>query len=110
MLLAQKAALKEIRSGKVCKNIDAIARNIINDAGYEGCFGHGLGHSVGIEIHENPTFNTRCETVLESGMVMTVEPGIYIENEFGVRIEDMVYVTDCGCINLTKSSKELIVL
>ncbi|MBP3705966.1 MAG: aminopeptidase P family protein [Clostridia bacterium] len=110
VLLAQKAALKEIRSGKVCKNIDAIARNIINDAGYEGCFGHGLGHSVGIEIHENPTFNTRCETVLESGMVMTVEPGIYIENEFGVRIEDMVYVTDCGCINLTKSSKELIVL
>lgn len=110
VLCAQNAALKEIKAGKVCRDIDAVARNIINGAGYEGCFGHGLGHSVGIEIHENPAFNTRCETVLKSGTVMTVEPGIYIENKFGVRIEDMVYVTDTGCINLTQSEKKFIVL
>lgn len=110
VLSAQNAALKEICAGKICKDIDAVARNVINNAGYEGCFGHGLGHSVGIEIHENPAFNTRCETVLESGMIMTVEPGIYIENKFGVRIEDMVYVTEDGCVNLTKSTKDLIVL
>ena len=110
VILAQNAALKEIKAGKVCKDIDAVARNIINGAGYEGCFGHGLGHSVGIEIHENPAFNTRCETVLKSGMIMTVEPGIYIENKFGVRIEDMVYVTDNGCMNLTESPKSLILL
>ena len=110
VLFAQNAALNEISAGKVCKDIDAVARNIINDAGYEGCFGHGLGHSVGIEIHENPAFNTRCETKLQSGMIMTVEPGIYIENKFGVRIEDMVYVTDDGCENITKSKKPLIIL
>ncbi len=69
-----------------------------------------MGHSVGVEIHESPAFNTRDETVLKSGMVMTVEPGIYIENEFGVRIEDMVVVTDDGFENLTNSPKELIIL
>lgn len=110
VLLAQKEALKAIAPEKVCKDIDAVARNIINNAGYEGCFGHGLGHSVGIEIHENPAFNTQCETVLQSGMIMTVEPGIYIEDKFGVRIEDMVCVTEDGCVNLTKSTKDLIVL
>ena len=110
VLEAQTAALKAVKSGIVCKDIDKIARDIIYSAGYEGCFGHGLGHSVGIEIHENPAFNTRCETVLLPGTVMTVEPGIYLENRFGVRIEDMVYVTDDGCINLTESEKKLIVL
>lgn len=65
---------------------------------------------MGIEIHESPAFNTRDETVLKSGTVITVEPGIYLENEFGVRIEDMVYVTQNGIINLTKSPKELIIL
>ena len=65
---------------------------------------------MGIEFHESPAFNTRDETVLKSGTVITVEPGIYLENEFGVRIEDMVYVTQNGIINLTKSPKELIIL
>ena len=63
-----------------------------------------------MEIHENPAFNTRCNTVLLPGMVMTVEPGIYIQNEFGVRIEDMIAVTETGCENLTHSTKELIIL
>ena len=108
VLRAQLAAINEIKGGAVCKDIDKVARDIIYNAGYEGCFGHGLGHSVGIEIHERPNFNTRCDTVLRAGTVMTVEPGIYIENKFGVRIEDMVVVTESGCKNITKSSKKLI--
>lgn len=110
VLTAQKMALQKIKAGAMCKEIDAIARDYIYSCGYEGCFGHGLGHSVGIDIHESPTFNTRDNTVLKSGMVMTVEPGIYIENKFGVRIEDMVVVTDDGYKNFTQSPKELIVL
>ena len=110
VLKAQEEALKNIKANVICKEIDRISRNIIDTAGYKGCFGHGLGHSVGIEIHESPAFNTRDETVLKSGTVITVEPGIYLENEFGVRIEDMVYVTQNGIINLTKSPKELIIL
>lgn len=110
VLAAQTAALAAIRPDAVCKEIDAIARGMIDDAGYRGCFGHGLGHSVGLEIHESPAFNMRCETPLAVGMVMTVEPGIYLDGRFGVRIEDMVAVTSDGCDNLTGSPKELIVL
>ena len=110
VLKAQLAALDAVRPGLVCKDIDKVARDIIYSAGYEGCFGHGLGHSVGVEIHERPNFNMRCDTVLLPGTVMTVEPGIYLENKFGVRIEDMVYVTENGCENLTHSPKELITL
>ncbi len=110
VLRAQLESEKVIRAGAVCQDVDKVARDIINAAGYEGCFGHGLGHSVGVEIHENPAFSPRCETVLKSGMVMTVEPGIYLENKFGVRIEDMVYITDTGSLNLTASKKELIIL
>ncbi len=110
VLKAQTESIKAVKAGERCIDIDKIARNIIYNAGYKGCFGHGLGHSVGIEIHEAPAFNTRCETVLKPGTIMTVEPGIYIENRFGVRIEDMVYVTKDGSINLTKSPKELIIL
>lgn len=107
---AQTEALSAIKPNIECKSIDEIARDIIDNNGFAGCFGHGLGHSVGLEIHENPSFNTRDETLLQEGMVLTVEPGIYIENEFGVRIEDMVYITDKGYENLSKSPKELIIL
>lgn len=110
VLSAQQAALKAIKPNVKCCDIDKIARDIIGNAGYSNCFGHGLGHSVGIEIHESPAFNTRDTTLLKSGTVMTVEPGIYIENKFGVRIEDMVYVTEENFENLTKSPKELIIL
>ena len=109
VLKAQLSALKEIGPNKVCKEIDKIARDIIN-AEYEGCFGHGLGHSVGLEIHENPALNTRDETLLKAGVIMTVEPGIYIPDKFGVRIEDMVLITDTSYENLTKSPKELIII
>lgn len=110
VLAAQNASIAAIRAGKVCKDIDKIARDLIREAGYGDCFGHGLGHSVGLDVHEMPAFNTRCETVLKAGTVMTVEPGIYLEGKFGVRIEDMVVVTDNGCDNLTNSPKELIIL
>lgn len=110
VLKAQTEALKAIKPGMVCRDVDKIARDIINNAGFEGCFGHGLGHSVGIDIHENPSFNTRCEDFTKPGMVITVEPGIYLENEFGVRIEDMIIVTDTGCEDITKSDKKLAIL
>lgn len=110
VLNAQLSAIKEIKVGAVCKDIDKIARDIIENAGYKGCFGHALGHSLGIEVHEAPAFNTRDNTTLKSGMVLSVEPGIYIENEFGVRIEDVIAVTDNGCEIFTKSDKELIIL
>lgn len=110
VLKAQNLAFKKICAGAVCKDVDAAAREFINESGFEGCFGHGLGHSLGVDIHESPAFNTRDETVLKSGMILTVEPGVYLENKFGVRIEDMVLITDNGFENLTHSKKELIVL
>lgn len=110
VLTAQLEAIKQIKAGAVCKDIDKIARDIIDNAGYKGCFGHSLGHSVGVEIHESPCFSPKDDSVLKSGMVLSVEPGIYIENEFGVRIEDVIYVTDDGCYNLTKSPKVLIII
>ena len=110
VLGAQLESIRAVRPGAVCSDIDKIARDLIYGAGYEGCFGHGLGHSVGVEVHEAPSFSPRCDTVLLPGMVMTVEPGIYLENRFGVRIEDMVYVTEDGCVDITASDKQLIVV
>ena len=109
VLTSQKIALEKIKAGAVCKEIDAVARDFINKD-YKGAFGHGLGHSLGIDIHESPAFNMRDTTVLKSGMVLTVEPGIYLENKFGVRIEDTIIVTDTAYENITKSEKELIIL
>ncbi|MBO4653686.1 MAG: aminopeptidase P family protein [Lachnospiraceae bacterium] len=107
VLRAQTAVLEQIRGGMAGKEIDGIARTIINDAGYEGCFGHGLGHSVGLEIHEPPYSNARSSEIVRAGSMMTVEPGIYIEGFGGVRIEDLVLVTEDGCENFTHSPKEL---
>ncbi len=110
VLKAQSMALEKIKEGVSCKEIDAVARDYIYTHGFENCFGHGLGHSLGIDVHESPAFNTRDGSVLKRGTVMTVEPGIYLEGMFGVRIEDMVVVTKDGCENLTKSPKELIIV
>jgi len=109
-LKAQLAALDAIAVGKDCAAIDKVARDIIYGAGYEGCFGHGLGHSVGLEIHEEPRFSPSANAVCEPGMIMTVEPGIYLEGQYGCRIEDMVYIQQDGILNLTHSPKELICL
>ena len=110
VLRAQEAALKIIRPGIKCSEVDAAARKVIHDAGYGRNFGHGLGHSVGIEIHEMPSFSPKCEDIVEKGHVITVEPGIYVENFGGVRIEDLVAVTDNGINDLTHSPKELIII
>ena len=110
VLRAQTAALEAVRPGRKGCEVDAVARQIIADAGYGYNFGHGLGHSVGLMIHETPCFSPREESVLEPGMVITVEPGIYIEGAFGVRIEDLIVVTEDGFRNLTHSPKELIEL
>ncbi len=110
VLHAQKAALELIKPGISCKAADAAARDIITAAGFGGNFGHGTGHGVGIEIHEEPALSPAGEKILEAGHIVTVEPGIYLPGEFGVRIEDMAVVTENGCENLTYSPKELIVL
>ena len=110
VLKAQELALQGIRAGLKGKEVDAIARHYITEAGYGNYFGHGLGHSVGIEIHENPRFSMAEEQIIESGMVITVEPGIYLPGFGGVRIEDMVIVTKEGIKNLTHSPKELIII
>ncbi len=110
VLRAQTAAIQAVKPGIKGCEVDAVARDIIREAGYGDCFGHSLGHSVGLMIHETPCFSPKDETVLEPGMVITVEPGIYVEGFGGVRIEDVVAVTEEGCRNLTHSPKELMEL
>lgn len=110
VLKAQLAALDFIKAGIKGKDVDKLARDIIYNAGYEGCFGHGLGHSVGLFIHEDPRLSPSEEGIIEAGMIETVEPGIYIRGFGGVRIEDLVVVTDDGHENYTHSDKSLIEL
>ena len=110
VLEAQKRAQDAVAAGKCCRDIDAIARDYIYQNGYEGRFGHGLGHSLGIDIHENPRFNQVCTDILKVGQVMTVEPGIYLPGIGGVRIENSVIVTENGCEALTTPTRELIIL
>ena len=110
VLEAQLAGIAVTKAGVPGKSIDAAARKVIEDAGYGEYFGHGYGHSLGIEIHESPNANTRDETLLPVGAVVSAEPGIYLPGKFGVRIEDVTVLTADGCMVLTKSPKELIIL
>ncbi|HCC00793.1 MAG TPA: aminopeptidase P family protein [Ruminococcaceae bacterium] len=110
VLAAQLAAEKALAPGKTGAQVDKVARDIIDDAGYKGCFGHGLGHSVGLQIHEEPHLSPTGNEVLLPGMMMTVEPGIYLEGQMGVRIEDLTVLTEDGCKILTESPKELLIL
>ena len=110
VLDAQKCALSEISAGALAKVVDSAARNYIKDKGYGKYFGHGLGHSLGLLVHEKPSCSPKSEDILTENMLMTVEPGIYIEDFGGVRIEDLVVVKNDGFINLTKSTKELLEL
>jgi Xaa-Pro aminopeptidase len=103
---AQMLALDFCREGIKASELDNIARKYITDKGYGENFGHSLGHGVGLEIHEPPWINQKNEQILKEGMVVTIEPGIYIENLGGVRIEDMVIVRKNGCENLYSSSKK----
>jgi Xaa-Pro aminopeptidase len=110
VLKAQTAALEQIKAGAKCFDIDKTARDIIEASAYKGLFGHGLGHSLGLEIHEQPSFSPLSEALAPAGAVMSVEPGVYIPGEFGVRIEDIVHVTKDGAENLTKAEKKLLVI
>jgi len=110
VLEAQTAAINAAHAGMTGHELDEIARSIISDAGYDSCFGHSLGHGVGLEIHERPNASPNNMLPLNEGAVVTVEPGIYIAGRFGVRIEDFVILTENGCINLTKSAKNIISL
>jgi len=107
VLEAQNAVLERIRPGMRANEADSLARKIIERAGYAENFGHGLGHAVGLDIHEGPRLSPRDETVLQPGMILTIEPGIYLDGWGGVRIEDMIVLTAHGCEVLTKSPKEL---
>ena len=106
-LEAQRAALAACRAGVHTKDLDSVARGIIADAGLGEYFGHGLGHGVGLDIHERPWLRQEGGEVLQTGMVVTIEPGIYLEGVGGVRIEDLAIVTDDGCEVLTGVSTDL---
>jgi len=107
VLAAQQAALGAIEAGLGGEALDAVAREQIETAGYGERFGHGLGHGVGLEVHEAPRLSPRSGDTLAAGEVVTVEPGVYLPGELGVRIEDMVVVTDDGCRNLSSLDKRL---
>ena len=105
VLGANRAAVAAVKPGITGKKLDAVARCIIRKAGFGKCFGHALGHGVGLEIHEMPVASKRSKTMLKPGMVVTIEPGVYIEGELGVRIEDLVLVTKDGCEVLSSSPR-----
>ena len=110
VLEAQRLALDQLSAGKTGRQVDAVARGHIAEAGYGKYFGHGLGHSLGLFIHEEPRLSPGDDTLLLPGMVETVEPGIYVPGFGGVRIEDLALVKEGGCENYTGSPKELIEL
>ena len=110
VLKAQLAGIAAAHGGVTGAEIHNIGAKIIADAGYGDYFGHGFGHSLGIEIHENPRFSPLWDKVIPAGACLSAEPGIYLPGNFGVRIEDVIMLTDDGCIDITRSPKELIIL
>jgi Xaa-Pro aminopeptidase len=110
VLEAQLAGVGAVRPGAGGREVDAVARDLIEAAGYGSEFGHGLGHGVGLEVHENPRLSQRSDDVLAAGNAVTVEPGIYLPERFGVRIEDLVIVGEDGCEILSSIGKELTVV
>lgn len=110
VLAANRAGIEALRAGASGKDVDATARAIIEEAGLGELFGHGLGHGVGLEVHEGPRLSPTSEDILLSGTVVTVEPGVYFPGEFGVRIEDLVAVEEKGARVLSSFPKELLVV
>ncbi len=94
---ANRTAIRRLRPGMTGAEVDALARDVITRAGYGPAFGHSLGHALGLDVHETPSFSSSCATVIRPGMVLTVEPGVYLPGELGVRIEDVVLITAGGC-------------
>jgi Xaa-Pro aminopeptidase len=107
---AQLAAIAAVRTGVSAGAVDAAARKLLKKNGLDRYFTHSTGHGVGLEIHEAPRVAAREKEILRPGMVISIEPGVYIPGEGGVRIEDMVVVTERGCEVLTPTAKELIVI
>ena len=99
---AQQRAIQFVKPGVKSLEIDSIARNFISEAGYGDYFGHSLGHGIGLEVHEYPYISKTSDQIIREGMVFTIEPGIYLPGEFGIRIEDTVIVNKNGCEILTK--------
>ncbi len=110
VLQAHMAGIAAAKAGCGGKEVDKVARGIIDAAGYAGAFGHGLGHALGIDVHEAPRFSPKETRTMRAGMVMSVEPGIYLAGRFGCRIEDAVVLAEDGCSPLPQSGKELLVL
>ncbi len=108
VLAAQETALDTIRAGLPAIEADAAARKVVEDSQFAGMFGHGLGHGLGLDVHEEPRMSTETSDILAAGNVVTVEPGVYVEGKFGVRIEDDVVVTADGIENLTGFTKDLL--
>jgi Xaa-Pro aminopeptidase len=106
----QERSVGEVRAGADGKTVDAAGRATIAEAGHGEHYGHGLGHGVGLEVHEGPTLSPRSKDTLAPGNVVTVEPGVYVPGRFGVRIEDLVVVTDDGCDVLSSLPKSLTVV
>lgn len=110
VLKSQLLAIKAAKEGVSSKEVDKVARDFINESGYEGKFGHGLGHGLGIEVHEMPSVSQKMDMLLPSNVVVTIEPGIYVEGLGGVRIEDDIIIMQGGCEVINKAPKELIVI
>lgn len=110
VLKAQLAGIAAAHGGVTGSEVHNAAAKVIADAGYGEYFGHGFGHSLGIEIHENPRFSPFWEHAIPSGATLSAEPGIYLPGKFGVRIEDVIWLTDEGCVDITTSPKDLIIL
>jgi Xaa-Pro aminopeptidase len=110
VLRAQREALAAVRPGAAARDVDGVARAIIEEGGHGERFDHGLGHGVGLEVHEDPRLTKTAEGELVAGNAVTVEPGVYLPGEFGIRIEDLVIVADDGPDVLTGFTKELVTL
>lgn len=110
VLAAQARALEAVRPGVACRDVDAAGRAVIAAAGFGEGFGHAIGHGIGLDVHEGPPVSPRSDAVLEAGMIVTIEPGVYVPGWGGVRIEDAVVVTDGGARVLSRLPKDLLVL
>jgi Xaa-Pro aminopeptidase len=105
---AQQRGLDEVRAGRPGREVDAVVRDVVDATEFAGTFGHGLGHGIGLLVHEGPNMRVESDDVLVPNAVVSVEPGIYVEGDFGIRIEDLVVVTDDGCERLTHYTKDLV--